>query len=108
MVMMFGVLLIAGSLPVFFESFDVRLMVAGYVVVRLAYIFLWYRVGNANPDYLKTARRYVWGQTALQIFWVIFAFLVPIESLLFFVCIGVGVVLELFIPYYANQAKAMH
>ncbi len=107
MVMMFGALLIAGSMPVFFESFDIRLMVVGYVVLRLAYIFLWYRAGKENPEYHKTAQRYVWGQTALQVLWILFAFLVPFGSLIFFVGIGIGVILELIIPYYANQAKAM-
>ncbi len=107
MVMMFGALLIAGSLPVFFESFDIRLMVVGYVVLRLAYIFLWYRAGKENSEYHKTAQRYVWGQTALQVLWILFAFLVPFGSLIFFVGIGIGVILELIIPYYANQAKAM-
>ncbi len=107
MVMMFGALLIAGSLPIFFESFDVRLMAVGYVVLRLAYIFLWYRAGKENPVYQKTAQRYVWGQTVLQIFWVILAFFVPYGMLWFFVGFAVCVSFELIIPYYANQAKVM-
>jgi len=107
MVMMFGVLLIAGSLPVFFESFDARLLVVGYAVLRVAYICLWYRAGQENPEYKKTAQRYVWGQTALQFLWIMAAFLLPIGSTLFFVAIGAGITLELFIPYYANKAKVM-
>ena len=106
MVMMFGALLIAGGTPVFFESLDVRLMAIGYVVIRLASIFLWYRAGKENPEYRKTAQRYVWGQVLLQVCWILFAFLVPIGGIIFFVGFGVGTILELFVPYYASKAKA--
>jgi low temperature requirement protein LtrA len=107
MVMMFGALLIAGSMPVFFESLDVRLMAVGYVVLRLAFILLWYRAGIENPEYRKTAQRYVWGQIFLQVCWILLAFLVPVGTTVFFVGFGVGIILELFVPYYANKAKVM-
>ena len=49
MVMMFGALMIAGGMSGFFESLNFQLMAIGYVILRLAYIFLWHRVGKANP-----------------------------------------------------------
>ena len=107
MVMMFGALMIAGGMPAFFESMDLRLMAIGYVTLRLAYIFLWYRAGKANPDYRTTAQRYVWGQVLIQICWLLFAFLIPVGSIFIFIGFGIGVLLELFIPYYANKAKTM-
>jgi len=107
MVIMFGALLIAGSFPVFFESFDVRLLVTGYVVTRLAFIFLWHRAGSENPVYKTTSRRYVSGQSVLQVLWVLGAFLLPAGSAGFFVAIATGIVLELFVPYYASLANGM-
>lgn len=107
MVMMFGALMIAGSMPAFFESMDFRLMAIGYVILRLAFIFLWYRAGKANPEYKVTAQRYVWGQILIQICWLVFAFFIPASSVLVFIGFAVGVLLELFIPYYANKAKTM-
>jgi low temperature requirement protein LtrA len=107
MVMMFGALMIAGSMPAFFESLDLRLMAVGYSILRLAYVFLWYRAGKANPDYKVTAQRYVWGQVFIQIAWLASAFLVPIGSTYVFIGFGIGVLLELMIPYYANKAKVM-
>jgi low temperature requirement protein LtrA len=107
LVMMFGVILIAGSLPTFFESFDIRLMGIGYITLRIPYIFLWFRVGNDNPEYKVTAQRYFWGLLLLQCFWVILAFFVPFGTLLFFVLFGVGAITELLIPVYASSAKAM-
>lgn len=107
MVMMFGALMIAGGMPAFFESMDLRLMAIGYVIIRLAYIFLWHRAGKANPDYKITAQRYVRGQALIQICWLLFAFLIPVGSIFKFIGFGIGVLLELFIPYYANKAKTM-
>jgi low temperature requirement protein LtrA len=107
MVMMFGVILIAGSLPDFFKSFDVRLMSIGYVVVRIPYIFLWFRVGKANPKYKITSQRYVWGQLLLQCFWVAIAFIIPFGGVIFFVLIAMGLITELLVPYYANKAVTM-
>ncbi|MBT4763232.1 MAG: low temperature requirement protein A [Bdellovibrionaceae bacterium] len=107
MVMMFGALLIAGGMPAFFETLDSRLIAVGYVILRLAFLFLWYRAGKENPEYGKTAQRSIWGQVTLQVCWLLLAFLVPMGSLLFFVGFGVGLILELFVPYYANKANVM-
>ena len=103
--MMFGVILIGGSLPAFFESFDIRLMTIGYVVLRIPFIFLWYRAGKTNPEYAKTAKIAYIGQILLQIFWVSFAFAVPFGSPLFFVFLALGAITELMIPYLAYLAN---
>jgi low temperature requirement protein LtrA len=105
LVMMFGVILIAGSLPAFFESFDLRLMVIGYITLRIPTIFLWFRVGHDNPEYKVTAQRYFWGLIVLQCFWVMLAFFIPFAELLFFVLFGLGAIAELLIPIYASKAK---
>ncbi len=68
MVMMFGVILIAGNLPAFFDSFEIGLTAVGYITLRIPYIFLWFRAGKDNPDYKITAQRYVWGLILLQCF----------------------------------------
>ena len=105
MIMMFGVILIAGGLPVFFESFDVRVIAVGYVVLRIPYIFLWHRAGKSNPEFKSTANRYFWGQIILQIFWIGLAFLSTFGSPMFFALVGIGAIAELFIPYFASLAK---
>ena len=105
MVMMFGVILIGGSLPSFFESFDIRLMAIGYVVLRIPFITLWYRAGKSNSEYAKTAKISVWGQSLLQVFWVAMAFLVPFGSTLFFILFALGIFAELMVPYLAYLAK---
>jgi len=103
--MMFGVILIAGGLPAFFESFDIRLLIAGYVVLRIPYIYLWYRAGQNNAEYKKTAQRYFWGQIVLQVFWISLAILSVFGSPMFFILVALGAIAELFIPYFASLAK---
>jgi low temperature requirement protein LtrA len=105
MVMMFGVILIAGSLPAFFESLDIRLMTIGYITLRIPYIFLWFRAGKDNPEYKITAQRYFWGLIFLQCFWVMLAFFIPFGKIIFFVLFGIGAIAELFVPVYASKAK---
>ncbi len=105
LVMMFGVILIAGSLPAFFDSLDIRLMAIGYITLRIPYIFLWFRAGKDNPEYKITAQRYFWGLIFLQCFWVVLAFFIPFGEILFFVLFGMGSMAELFVPVYASKAK---
>ena len=105
MVMMFGVILIAGSLPAFFDSLDIRLMTIGYITLRIPYIFLWFRAGKDNPEYKATAQRYFWGLIILQCFWVMLAFFIPFGEIIFFVLFGLGAIGELFVPVYASKAK---
>jgi low temperature requirement protein LtrA len=105
MVMMFGVILIAGSLPAFFDSLDIRLMAVGYITLRIPYIFLWFRAGKDNPEYKVTAQRYFWGLVLLQCFWVMLAFFIPFGEMIFFVLFGMGSIAELLVPVYASKAK---
>lgn len=105
LVMMFGALLIAGGMPLYFESLDIRLVSVGYVVLRIPQIYLWWRVATENPEYCKTAMRYVVGMCILQPCWLILAFFTNIGSTLFFSLFILGVILELAVPIYANMAK---
>ena len=105
MVMMFGVILIAGSLPAFFESLDIRLMAVGYVVLRIPFIFLWFRAGKTNPEYAKTAKIISWGQILLQIFWIFLAFVIPFGGSLLFVLFALGALAELVVTYLGYLAN---
>ncbi|KXF82828.1 low temperature requirement protein A [Enterovibrio coralii] len=107
LVMMFGALLIAGSLPLFFNNFDIRLMSIGYVVLRIPQIYLWWRVGRDNSDYCVTAQRHMVGMLILQPCWLILAFLTDLGSAAFVTLVVIGMVLECAVPIYANNAKSI-
>jgi low temperature requirement protein LtrA len=79
MVQMLGVLIFALGLPDMFESLyegdtvDNRVMVAGYVVMRLALVFQWLRAGRQDPERRPACMKYVWTLLIAQAGWVVLA-----------------------------------
>lgn len=79
LVQMAGVIVLAVGLPPLFASIeggeilDNRVMVAGYVIMRVALMLQWARAARANPIYRPLARTYMLFVGAAQIGWVIAA-----------------------------------
>lgn len=78
MVQMVGVVVVALGIPTFFASVehhhvDNRVMVLGYVVMRVAMLSQWIRVIVQDPEHRRGAFVYVWTITAAQIGWSILA-----------------------------------
>jgi low temperature requirement protein LtrA len=70
-VQMAGVLVMAAGIPRAFESTDLGLVTAGYVVMRLAMVTQWLRVARTTPSHRTTALRFAFGVTAVQVLWVL-------------------------------------
>lgn len=81
LVEMMGVLILALGLPVFFHSVqeghhvDNGIMVAGYVVMRVAAIALWLRAAKHDPARRKTCLAYVVNISIAQLGWIALIFL---------------------------------
>jgi low temperature requirement protein LtrA len=79
MVQMVGVLVFALGLPDMFDSLstgdtvDNRVMVAGYVVMRLALVFQWLRAARQDPARRPACMSYVWALLVAQAGWVVLA-----------------------------------
>jgi low temperature requirement protein LtrA len=79
MVQMAGVLVFALGLPDMFASLyegdtvDNRVMVAGYVVMRLALVFQWLRAARQDPARRPACMKYVWTLLAAQAGWIVLA-----------------------------------
>lgn len=79
MVQMVGVIVLALGLPALFHSLDEgahidsRLVVAGYVVMRVASIAQWLRVWLQDPAGRRTALTYVRWVSLAQVGWIILA-----------------------------------
>jgi len=111
MVQMIGVVILALGLPAMFDSLVAgdrvhnEVMVAGYVVMRLAMLVQWLRAARQAPEYRATCMGYVWTLVITQIGWVILA-LAPVSVPAFFV---VGVLLgaaEMAGPWLAERLRA--
>jgi low temperature requirement protein LtrA len=107
MVQMVGVLVLSLGLPPMFASIDhgdtldSGVMVAGYVVMRVALVFLWGQVARHDPERVQTARTYMITIGIAQVGWVALAVLgLPIRVT--FAALGLLIVLELAGPFIAE------
>lgn len=104
-VVMTGVLVLAAGVPhAAGDEHDFGLLVAGYVIMRLALIPLWLRVAREHPDCRRTALRYAGGIAVIQAFWVLRTVLLPHDDAGWAV-FGVLVVAELALPYWAEHSQ---
>jgi len=110
MVQMVGVIVLALGLPVMFESIDHgetvdnRVMVAGYVVMRMAMVFQWGRAARQDPDRRSACLTYAWAIAVAQAGWV--ALLIAQTSItVTFACVALLILVEFAGPWIAETRK---
>ena len=96
---MIGAIIIAvGVKPAFTENHFLIMMI-GYVVMRIPYVLMWLKVAYDDQKSRPVALRYAIGVTLVQIAWTL--------SILYFNSWNMFILLillELFVPYFAEQA----
>jgi low temperature requirement protein LtrA len=75
LVQMAGVLVFAAGIPAAFEHFDLAMVVAGYVIMRLALVAQWLRAAKSHPEGRASTLRYAAGVTVVQLGWIGWLFL---------------------------------
>lgn len=99
-----GVLVIAAGIPAVFERQDYRIVVGGYVVIRLAMVAHWLRASRDNPSHKVCTRRYAAGIAGMQVLWVLWVVLAPPSlQLPLWVLFMIG---ELLVPVWAERDEA--
>lgn len=107
MLQMAGVVVLALGLPAGFDSIsrggriDVRMMVAGYVVMRVGMLLLWLRAARQSGRHAAVCRRNAGWIVLVQVGWVVVAALRLHLAPFFVVVVGLGCV-ELLIPVFAQ------
>ena len=108
MVQMAGVIVLSLGLPQMCASIDHgdtldnHVMVAGYVVMRVPLVFLWWQVSRQDPERRPAARTYMATIAVAQVGWVTLAVLdLPIATT--FVLFGVLIALEFAGPFVAER-----
>jgi low temperature requirement protein LtrA len=106
MVQMGGVLVVAAGVPAAVDASDYRTVSLGYLVMRVGLVSLWLRAGIENRQGRRTAFRYAFGISVLQLAWLAWfvAFTHPLVpsgvDLLVFMAL---VCLELAVPRWAER-----
>jgi low temperature requirement protein LtrA len=110
MAQMLGVIVVALGLHQLFASIDEggdidnRVMVAGYVVMRVPMIFLWARAARDDPARRPAAITYIWTIAVAQVFWIALAIVaLPIGPTLALFAVFIGV--EMIGPFVAERRK---
>jgi low temperature requirement protein LtrA len=108
MVQMIGVVVLSLGLPQMFASIDHgdtpdnHVVVAGYVVMRTALVFLWWQVSRHDPGRRRTARSYMTLVGVAQAGWVALAIAnIPLGPT--FAGVAVLVAFELTVPFLAER-----
>lgn len=101
LVQMIGALVLAAGVSRAFEQNDWRVVLLGYVILRMAYVVQWLRVARDSPAARPAALRYAFGFTVLQVLWVVFVLWSPPW---FFIGFMGLFALELAIPIWADAA----
>lgn len=105
MVMMIGIMFVAASIPTIFQGGEIIYGFIGYLILRIAAAVLWLRIKDKNPQLKVTVQRNVIGQIIIQSFWAYIVFMTEPWSILFIVLVAIAIAAELFLPWYAGQAK---
>jgi len=108
MVQMAGVIVLSLGLPQMFASLDHgdtldnHVMVAGYVVMRIPLVFLWWQVARHDPEHRPAAHIYMATIGVAQVGWVVLAILdLPIGMT--FAALGILLAVELAGPFVAER-----
>lgn len=110
MVIMIGALILALGIPEMFHSLEAGhaiengVMVAGYIVMRLAMVSLWLRAGHADPDCKPVTSTYIASIVVAQIGWTALVFL-DLDVGPFFAAVAVLIAIETSGPYVAETRK---
>ena len=84
------------------DVLDNRVMVAGYVIMRSALVFLWWEVSRHDAERAPAARVYMWSIATAQVGWVVLAIVgLPVGAS--FVAITVLILYELAAPRRAER-----
>ncbi len=104
-VVMSGVLVVAAGVPgAAGEEHNFWIMVAGYVIMRLAMVPLWLRVSREHPELRRTALRYAGTITVSQVLWVLRTIFLA-EGTIGWVSFAAMALLEMAGPWWAERPR---
>lgn len=110
MVQMVGVLILALGIPIFFasiedgERLDNEVVVAGYVVMRIALVAQWLRAARQDSEHRTACLTYAAGITVAQIGWIATIFL-PLSVSVGLTAFVVLALFEMIGPWYAENRR---
>lgn len=101
-VQMTGALILAAGIERAFNERDIKIVVVGYVIMRLALVSLWIRAAIADPAHRSTDLRFAIGVTLVQLAWIALGFYISEVRLWMFVVLAIC---EMLVPVIAERGN---
>ncbi len=98
-----GALVMAAGIREFFHSHEPGLILAGYVIMRLAMVSLWLAAAGEGTHNRATCLRYAGGIAVTQVYWILLLGVFWEWGPLMLALYGVGMLLELAVPIWAER-----
>lgn len=104
MLNMSGALVMAAGIEPFFAFLDMRLLVIGFVIMRLSMVTLWLRAAYHDSLHRSTALYYAAGITLAQVLWVGLLILQSwLAEPMFYLLFGLAAIIEMSVPVLAER-----
>lgn len=103
MVQMFGALILAVSINEVFHNGSMKNMLWGFVIMRLAQAYQWFRAARNDQTRKVTCQRYGYGLIITQILWGIVVFALTDYA---YYLIPIMILIELSVPLWAERKEA--
>ena len=84
---------------------ELTLVVAGYVIMRLAMVWLWLAAAKNNTTHAATCRRYASGIGLTQIYWILIGIVFWQWTGLMIALFCLGILIEIAVPFWAEKAN---
>ena len=103
MVQMFGALILAVSINEVFHNGSMKNMLWGFVIMRLAQAYQWFRAAKNDSARKATCQRYGYGLIITQILWAIVVFVLTDYA---YYLLPLMMLIELSVPLWAERKEA--
>jgi len=100
-----GALVLAAGVEEFMVAHELTLVVAGYVIMRLAMVWLWLAAAKNNTTHAATCRRYASGIGLAQIYWILIGIVFWQWTGLMIALFCLGILIEIAVPFWAEKAN---
>lgn len=98
-----GAVAMAAGIGPLFESLDLSLVIAGYLIMRLPLAFLWFRAARGDAARRSTNLRYCFGLLLVQGYWVALLAFPELRDAFLLPAVAIGVVGEVLVPVVAER-----
>lgn len=98
-----GAVTMAAGIGPLFDALDLSMVIAGYVIMRAAQAFLWFRAAHGDPERRATCLSYAFGLLIVQTYWLSLLLFPQFRDAYLLPAVIIGIIAELLVPVVAER-----